>query len=391
MKRDVSESYTAMFLQYSGVTAGPSLPNLDLWTVFTNTWTEQHVWGTIAWAPRVPSGNFGDFDPASRQTCAGYSRWSPGGHNIFDFSSDVVEAVDYSNRVGNGSEPSEDAWPVIFARPAAKTPSVGLNVASLPGLESAIERMLESNRPIIAPVAPSPTTGLPWFAVLQPVFEKTGERVAGLVVKTTAVQELCLDALEATAFVDHFPRADIALFLRTRDAHHPEDDYLLFDLAIDHSRAGRTGSVGIMEEEYRRASKTITPQTAKTRGSHHFVYTLELTQEVSVLFVASFDPDSAGGSGEVRLAVCGCVASLLVALLVYGRQALVVHYKLGMERATMISRFKSRVVADMSHEVRTPLNGIIGMAELLEDERLPVSAGEMVRTVRSCSNILLGM
>ena len=58
------------------------------------------------------------------------------------------------------------------------------------------------------------------------------------------------------------------------------------------------------------------------------------------------------------------------------------------ERANMA---KSAFLAMMSHEIRTPLNGVIGFTDLLLAENLPVHQAEIVSTIRSCGNSLLGL
>ncbi len=52
---------------------------------------------------------------------------------------------------------------------------------------------------------------------------------------------------------------------------------------------------------------------------------------------------------------------------------------------------KSAFLAMMSHEIRTPLNGVIGFTDLLLSEELPDHQTELVSTIRSCGNSLLGL
>lgn len=58
------------------------------------------------------------------------------------------------------------------------------------------------------------------------------------------------------------------------------------------------------------------------------------------------------------------------------------------EQASMA---KSAFLAMMSHEIRTPLNGVIGFTDLLLAENLPAHQEELVSTIRSCGNSLLGL
>jgi len=60
-------------------------------------------------------------------------------------------------------------------------------------------------------------------------------------------------------------------------------------------------------------------------------------------------------------------------------------------QAEEASRAKGQFLAMMSHEVRTPLNGIIGMAELLRDTRLDGEQREYVSTVLGSAHTLLGL
>lgn len=57
--------------------------------------------------------------------------------------------------------------------------------------------------------------------------------------------------------------------------------------------------------------------------------------------------------------------------------------------AESANRAKGVFLAMMSHEVRTPMNGIIGMTQLLVDGELPAEAKEQARVARDCAESLL--
>ncbi len=61
------------------------------------------------------------------------------------------------------------------------------------------------------------------------------------------------------------------------------------------------------------------------------------------------------------------------------------------DRAEAESAAKARQLATVAHEIRTPLHGIVGMADLLADTALSPEQTAYVRAVRTSGNALLGL
>ncbi len=61
------------------------------------------------------------------------------------------------------------------------------------------------------------------------------------------------------------------------------------------------------------------------------------------------------------------------------------------QRALAASRAKSEFLANISHELRTPMNGILGMIDIVLDEDPSTGQREQLETAKSCANTLLSL
>jgi two-component system, sensor histidine kinase RpfC len=60
-------------------------------------------------------------------------------------------------------------------------------------------------------------------------------------------------------------------------------------------------------------------------------------------------------------------------------------------RAEAANQAKRRFISVVSHEMRTPLNAIIGMAELMRDTQLTREQADMLQTLRGSGQVMLGL
>lgn len=339
---------------------------LETWTTFTDQWMAQNSIAAVAWCPRVQAGNTTDFDAAARKAYPHITE----GVRIYHITA-TGEAV-YMDNMTDAEK--EEMWPILYVNPG-ELDFMGIDMGS-GWRANAFDTVLKTNSTALTEVAIEPSTGSPLFNVIQPVFADAYPRadIIGCIIKGTEISYFIFEILDGMAFSTRYPSASVALFLKVGEVHQ-----LLFDLG--------TYPDGTAEAFY---AGTVTPSVVANRGSESTISVVSLTADKSIVVVSSFGP-TRNNRRSLPALIAGCVASLLVASLVYGRQVLVLSYKHGMERATMVSSFKSRFVADMSHEIRTPLNGIIGTADLLTEEPLSTNARDLLRTLQACCNVLLGM
>ncbi|HXR58739.1 MAG TPA: ATP-binding protein, partial [Burkholderiales bacterium] len=62
-----------------------------------------------------------------------------------------------------------------------------------------------------------------------------------------------------------------------------------------------------------------------------------------------------------------------------------------LQQSEIANQAKRRFISVVSHEMRTPLNAIIGMADLLRDTQLSREQADMLQTVRGSSRVMLGL
>ena len=363
MVRDVGERYAATYMRWTGSKGN----TLEKWGLFTNRWIKHNQDGIIAWCPRVQKDNWEEFEELA---LAAYP--DSGGVRIYRGVEGGVEYLDQNNF---DQSSGASLWPILYTNPFTER-LIGFDIGSVPTRVGSFHTMLATNETTISVLPSSDETTQPLFIVFQPVYGRD-DRVVGCTIKFTRVQSLIWDILQKMQFHERYRGADVAVFLQVEkgDSNH----YLLFDLD---GYPNGTGEQFLQEE--------VTPSEVERRGSESFFSFVRLTADKAIVVVASFNPRVNNRTSMFWLAG-GCGVWFLVALLICGRQVQVLSYKDGMEKATVTSIFKSRFVADMSHEIRTPLNGIIGTVELLAEERLSPNADELVTTVQSCSNILMGM
>ena len=91
---------------------------------------------------------------------------------------------------------------------------------------------------------------------------------------------------------------------------------------------------------------------------------------------------------HLRLGIGLMIGVVVLALYV---RTLVKQLHDALARAEAANQAKRRFVSVVSHEMRTPLNAIIGMADLMRDTNLTREQADMLQTLRGSSQLMLGL
>ena len=131
-----------------------------------------------------------------------------------------------------------------------------------------------------------------------------------------------------------------------------------------------------------RAPAGQTPQPNRLDSAHNRVN--ELGQPIGTLCVISPECRNFTDEDIATLQLLARQVEHLLALRDLSQQ--LYQRNIELEQAT---NAKSRFLSTMSHDIRTPINGIIGAAELLSEERMSNEQREHVGVIQACSQSLL--
>lgn len=141
---------------------------------------------------------------------------------------------------------------------------------------------------------------------------------------------------------------------------------------------------------------TISDATSQEKSAAHELRAVDIDTEFaeSVLHLAIYDEEVAtlATNRELLLSqvpIAAGLIMLLAAASVFGRQMRL--FSQAASEAADASEQKSRFLATMSHEMRTPLNGILGMADLIERDPLTQQQSKQIGALTRSAETLLSL
>jgi signal transduction histidine kinase/CheY-like chemotaxis protein len=167
----------------------------------------------------------------------------------------------------------------------------------------------------------------------------------------------------------------------------------IFNFSADGARSSDDTSEGVFSKYFRRTRGKRYKRTRKTLLRRDALTLLQLAPESrSIVFTPMWDSHKgrwyAGSISWTRAAHRVFTSDdELAFLLTIGNSIMAEVHRLG---AHFAERAKSDLLAGLSHELRSPLHGIFGTAELLSDTVMDGLQRGFVHTISSCAFTLLG-
>ena len=214
---------------------------------------------------------------------------------------------------------------------------LGVNTYSRPLLDDAIDRMIETKSTSITEVRARTDTGEDGILMFEPII--VDDRLIGSLIYPFTISRF-FGSNVFYNFIKKNPNSDVCIII---------DNFLIYGKNINSNFNKYEDVFGLIK---------ITVLVSEYKKINH-----------SNLFVIIF-----------------LLLSFLFVFLILSIYMILTNLNVKKE-----SRFKSNFISNMSHEMKTPMNGIMGMTELLSEESLPVSSKEYIGIIKSCGLTLLNI
>jgi len=272
-----------------------------------------------------------------------------------------------------------DMWPLLHANPLFNEGLRGVDL--FPFWASDIARMLSTNSTVISDLffLDSFDNILKFsnenavYNILQPVYDIKTSHVIGTFARLFFPSEIIIKSIEGSS-IGKVDNHQISIF-RTRSDDITETVFV---------------------EDRTKQSDEFSNDIVFKKGKNS--YTVVTNVRVNELIVKMTSDTSPKFQTYGIILIVSLFASILASLMYFHQvtisdknKTLASERKKALDIAIVQSEHKSKFVSEMSHEFRTPLNGIIGMMDLIRSESTSGVVKKYMGIAESCSNIMLGL
>ena len=297
---------------------------------------------------------------------------------ITDRSPDDYFGEPYDDINGN-----DDLWPLLYQYPFDES-ALGFNIYSDDRYRKSLDYVVETNKGSVTSRIFSKVDGQPTLKFLHPVFKSTRDTsLVGVIGHTINLSEAFNKILANPTsntgrfgpFLDVYPKSKIRIYLE-----NDEFEEIVFDSSIEidaESSIGFESSSDFIES----SDENYVFQGFLDRGEGK-------TISYNIIFIASPHVPYDFAIGTLLFLL---LFTIVVSLGVYKWRSLLSQRKNALDIAISQSESKSKFVSEISHEFRNPLNGIIGMLDILREETTTKTGASYMKIARSCSKVMLGL
>ena len=273
-----------------------------------------------------------------------------------------------------------EIWPALYQLPLVNG-RIGVDLYTNPIAKDILDLMIEFQDNYITPRFTGPNNEVLVLA-LQPVFKD--EVVIGCISRDINIGDyldsifrLAIDKVDRRTVGDDLARELLTEFndVRFRAYIVPKisDEFILYDL--DQSVAG---DVHMPSQDF-----------LDTKGET-FEYVDRIDDNSDLYIICKSDIKIDNTDGLLVLLVL-IFATCAISCVMFVWSKLLSQRKNALDIAIVQSEHKSKFVSEMSHEFRTPLNGIMGMMDLIKSEQASGIVKKYMGIVESCSSIMLSL